>query len=130
MTEHNEFDELYESIKEPLNDEDPQEISRQCAYAQSWAGRLLKVANTYEQQVNENQSKVYPPAIAADGTKMTVGEREAVANRMLAPMIARLNEAKGLLEIVNDRVSLGQSMMKQHRTMVEGGIWTPRVQSQ
>lgn len=130
MTTSGEFDELYEAIKVPLADEDPQEIAKQCAYAQSWTGRLLHVANLAQQYIHEKQSQVYPPAVGADGVKMTVGEREAVANRMLADKLFELNEAKGLLEIVNDRVSLGQSLMKHNRTMVEGGIWTPRVQGQ
>lgn len=88
------------------------------------------MASLAEKYINEKQSLVYPPAVDANGNKMTVGEREAVANRALADKLFELNEAKGLLEIVNDRVSLGQSLMKHNRTMVEGGIWTPRVQSQ
>ncbi len=113
------IDKLRELLNEELDHSNGQHLAQQLADAEAWSAWTSERANSYKRILSEKRGQYTYKDLS---NKDTVEIVKARADRLVAEDQQKYDDYKELLEIIRDRISLGQSFLRNIRAEVEAGV--------
>jgi hypothetical protein len=114
-----EIEQLQALLNEELDHLNGEVLKSQLVAAEAWSGWTAQCTATYKRILAEKRGQyMYKDT----ETKETVDIMKARADRMCAVEQEKYDLYREMLQIIRDRISLGQSLLRNIRSEVEAGI--------
>lgn len=106
----------------PLNTEDGNVLMNQLAEAEAWSSTMSAQYRKAEQALKEFRKKVILHDKDEQGNKLTEYTRKLRVDGMAAEFEATANRYGDLCDIIQRRISLGQTLIKNMGTEMKAGL--------
>lgn len=116
------IDEVDKLLTIPLNTDDGNVLMNQLAEAEAWSSTMSAQYRKAEQALKEFRQKIVLHDRDEGGNKLTEYTRKLRVDGMAAEYEATMNRYGDMCDIIQRRISLGQTLIKNMGTEVKAGL--------
>jgi hypothetical protein len=114
------MEKLTELLNEPLDTNNPVTLMEQLSQAEAWQVRVSQSYRDRKSELADARNASYP---MKDKDMFSSAEARLIYMEAATSAIqAETDKLRDLAEIIKERISLGQSMLANHRTEVKSGV--------